>query len=97
MSHIRIDNQKAMKKWSPVLENMGVTGDRVEWMSEYAEFHSINENAYVNASNVAGMGGVVSAQPSLYAGQTIGNGTSFGNGGSPGSGDVEEVALKNHV
>ena len=93
MSHIRIDNQKAMKKWSPVLENMGVTGDRVEWMSEYAEFHSINENAYVNASNVAGMGSVVAAQPSLYAGQTIGNGSSFGNNGSPGSGDVGQNLL----
>jgi hypothetical protein len=93
MSHIRIDNQKAMKKWSPVLENMGVTGDRVEWMSEYAEFHSINENAYVNASNVGGMGGVIAAQPSLYAGQTIGNGLSFGNGGSPGSGDVGQNLL----
>jgi hypothetical protein len=58
MSHIRIDNAKATKKWAPVLENMGVTGDRVEWMAEYAEFHSINENAYVNAANVAGMGGV---------------------------------------
>jgi hypothetical protein len=59
MSQIRIDNQKAMKKWSPVLENMGVSAERLEWMSEYAEFHSINENAYVNASNVAGMGNVV--------------------------------------
>jgi hypothetical protein len=93
MSHIRIDNQKAMKKWSPVLENMGVTGDRVEWMSEYAEFHSINENAYVNASNVVGMGAVVAAQPSSYAGQTIGNGSSFGLGGSPGSGDVGQNLL----
>jgi hypothetical protein len=93
MSHIRIDNQKAMKKWSPVLENMGVTGDRVEWMSEYAEFHSINENAYVNGSNVAGMGAVVAAQPSGYAGQTIGNGSSFGLNGSPGSGDVGQNLL----
>ena len=92
MSHIRIDNQKAMKKWSPVLENMGVTGDRVEWMSEYAEFHSINENAYVNASNVAGMGGVVSAQPSLYAGQTV-NGTLAGAGTLTGSGDVGQNLL----
>ena len=59
MSHIRIDKSKAVKKWSPVLENMGVTGeDRLDWMSEYAEYHSINENAYVNASNVSGMGGV---------------------------------------
>jgi hypothetical protein len=56
-----------------VLENMGVTGERVDWMAEYAEFHSINENAYVNASNVSGMGAVIAAQPSALAGQTIGN------------------------
>lgn len=96
MSHIRIDNQKAMKKWSPVLENMGVTGDRVEWMSEYAEFHSINENAYVNASNVAGMGSVLAAQPSSYAGQTIGNGIqsgAYGPGSLAGSGDVGQNLL----
>jgi hypothetical protein len=96
MSHIRIDNQKAMKKWSPVLENMGVTGDRVEWMSEYAEFHSINENAYVNASNVAGMGSVLAAQPSAYAGQTIGNGIqsgAYGPGSLAGSGDVGQNLL----
>ena len=52
MSHIRIDKSKAIKKWAPVLENMGVAGERVEWMSEMAEYHSINENAYVNAANV---------------------------------------------
>ena len=39
-------------------------------MAEYAEFHSINENAYVNASNVAGMGGVLAAQPAAFSGQT---------------------------
>ncbi len=49
MSHIRIDKQKALKKWSPVLENMGVSEERLDWMSEMAEYHSINENAYVNA------------------------------------------------
>jgi hypothetical protein len=88
MSHIRIDKQKAIKKWSPVLENMGVTGDRVDWMSEYAEFHSINENAYVNASNVAGMGSVIAAQPSSLPGQTLGN---YANG--IGSGDVGQNLL----
>ena len=51
MSHIRIDKQKALKKWAPVLENMGVAGEeRLDWMSEYAEFHSINENAYANTA-----------------------------------------------
>lgn len=92
MSHIRIDNQKAMKKWAPVLENMGVSGERVEWMSEYAEFHSINENAYVNASNVAGLGSVVSAQPSGLPGTTLGTNWSS-NGGTLGSGDVGQNLL----
>jgi hypothetical protein len=94
MSHIRIDKAKATKKWAPVLENMGVTGDRVEWMAEYAEFHSINENAYVNASNVAGMGGVFAAQPSAFAGQT--NGGTLANAttlGTIGSGDVGQNLL----
>jgi len=95
MSHIRIDKSKALKKWAPVLENMGVTGeDRVEWMSEYAEFHSINENAYVNASNVSGMGGVFAAQPAAYAGQTIGGSlASTGVAGTIGSGDVGQNLL----
>jgi hypothetical protein len=91
MSHIRIDKSKALKKWAPVLENMGVIGeDRVEWMSEYAEFHSINENAYVNASNVSGMGGVIAAQPNALAGSTI-NGTLLN--GQVGSGDVGQNML----
>ena len=95
MSNIRIDKQKALKKWSPVLENMGVAGeDRLDWMSEYAEFHSINENAYVNA-NIAGMGSVASAQPSVYAGSNAYTSTStttnsFGN---LGSGDLGQNLL----
>jgi hypothetical protein len=95
MSHIRIDKAKATKKWAPVLENMGVTGDRVEWMAEYAEFHSINENAYVNASNVAGMGGVFAAQPSAYAGiTTTGQSLATANSvGTIGSGDVGQNLL----
>lgn len=92
MSHIRIDKQKAIKKWTPVLENMGVNGERVDWMAEYAEYHSINENAYVNASNVSGMGGVFAPQPSTLAGSTIGTNWSA-NGGLAGSGDVGQNLL----
>ena len=94
MSHIRIDKQKAVKKWSPVLENMGVTGERAEWMAEYAEFHSINENAYVNASNVGGMGAVVN--PTLGVNNLPGttNGSAWSNGGGiAGSGDVGQNLL----
>ena len=91
MSHIRIDKQKAVKKWGPVLENMGVSVDKVEWMSEMAEYHSINENAYANATT-AGMGGVVSAIPSTLAGAL--NGTAFSNNsGVAGSGDLGQNLL----
>ena len=88
MSHIRIDKAKATKKWAPVLENMGVTGERVEWMAEYAEFHSINENAYVNASNVAGMGQISNPVVSANPGQTLGL-----SGNQIGSGDVGQNLL----
>jgi len=100
MSNIRIDSQKALKKWSPVLENMGVTNeDRLNWMSEYAEYHTINENAYVNAAN-AGMGGVFSPMPSYLAGYNQQTGASLANGttvnsltGHLGSGDLGQNLL----
>jgi len=93
MSHIRIDKQKAVKKWSPVLENMGVTGERAEWMAEYAEFHSINENAYVNATNVAGMGAVLNPVVGSLAGNTLGGAYGAGVGAQAGNGDVGQNLL----
>lgn len=94
MSNIRIDKDKAFKKWSPVLENMGVRSEeRIDWMSEYAEIHSILENvAYANQGNVMGMGAVVSAQPSGFPGTTVGTNWS-GNGGTVGSGDYGQQLL----
>ena len=37
------DKQKIIDKWAPVLDKMGISGDRKDWMSEYAEAHEINE------------------------------------------------------
>lgn len=97
MSHIRIDKNKAVKKWGPVLENMGVTNEeRVDWLSEYAEFHSINENAYVNATT-AGMGPINSPQPGTLPG-LLGGGAGFGGQSQPGelrigSGDLGQNLL----
>ena len=88
---IRIDLNKANKKWAPVLENMGVAADRTEWMSEYAEYHSINENAYAN-QNIAGMGTVYGAQPSVLSGQLNALGNTPGTNGV-GSGDVGQNLL----
>ena len=95
MSNIRIDKTKALKKWGPVLENMGVQNEeRLDWMSEYAEYHSIFENAYSNAS-IAGMGPVVSPQPSVFAGNTLGVSNQYGysNQGNVGSGDLGQNLL----
>jgi hypothetical protein len=90
MSHIRIDKNKAIKKWSPVLENMGVTSDRFEWMSEMAEYHAINENAYANATT-AGMGAVVAPNPNSLAGN-LNLGNTIGTNGV-GSGDLGQNLL----
>jgi hypothetical protein len=96
MSHIRIDKQKAQNKWAPVLENMGVSTERFEWMSEMAEYQTINENAYVNATT-AGMGAVTSPQPGNLAG-LLGGGSGFGSqaaaaGLGVGSGDLGQNLL----
>jgi hypothetical protein len=37
------NNEDLVKKWAPILDSMGVTGSKAEWMSEYAEMHSNNE------------------------------------------------------
>jgi hypothetical protein len=87
MSQIKIDKQKAINKWKPVLENMGVAENRVEWMSEMAEFNQINENAYVNNANVMGMGSVLN--PVLG---TLPGSTTLG-GGVNGSGDIGQNLL----
>ena len=89
MSHIRIDKQKAVKKWAPVLENMGVTGDHIDWMAEYAEFHQINENAYANAFAPSGMGSVVAAQVGSIPGALVGPNYN----GTDGSGDLGQNLL----
>lgn len=36
--------EEALKKWAPIIESMGVTGSKADWMSQYVEMHSINEN-----------------------------------------------------
>jgi hypothetical protein len=66
---------------------MGVTGDKIEWLAEYAEYHQINENAYANATT-AGMGGVLAPQPSSLPGLLGGGGRGFGSSGGYLPGDI---------
>ena len=56
MRNIRIDEEKAEKKWSPVFSNMGYKGTKLRKMAAYCEIHSILENAYVCTQPGAGLG-----------------------------------------
>lgn len=97
MSQVKIDKVKALNKWSKVLEGMGVNTadtDKMEWMAEYSELHSIKENvAYVNQGNLAGMGNIVSPTVSPIPGQTVGLATSFNGSGDYGQ-QLLPVAMK---
>ena len=92
MSQVRIDLQKALNKWTPILENIGVNKEdreKYSWMAEYAEYHAINENAYLNAS-VGGLGAVLAPQVGTYPGTTIG--ANYGSS-NIGSGDLGQNLL----
>ena len=92
MSQVRIDLQKALNKWTPILENIGVNKEdreKYSWMAEYAEYHAINENAYLNAA-IGGMGAVLAPQVGTYPGTTIG--ANYGSS-NIGSGDLGQNLL----
>lgn len=89
-----IDNQKAIGKWKPVLENLGVQDTtKQKWMAEYAEMHSMNENvAYSTLGNMNGMGSVQAAQPAGTPGLVWGD-YAAGQPGGIGSGDIGQNLL----
>lgn len=37
-----------MKKWAPIIDSMGVTGSKADWLSQYAQMHSNNESIEEN-------------------------------------------------
>ena len=42
--------EDTIKKWAPILESIGMTGSKAEWMSEYVEMHSKNETKLSNTT-----------------------------------------------
>jgi len=91
-SQLVVDMDKAVKKWKPIVEKLGITNvERINELCEYAEMHAsaitagmVKENvAYANPANTAGMGAVsfpgVNATPGLM--------------GTAGSGDLGQTLL----
>ena len=87
--NFQVDRAKAEKKWSPILEALHVQDEvKREWMAEYAELHSMNENiSYATLGNVQGMGAVFAPQPSATPGSL------WGADATKGSGDVGQNLL----
>lgn len=91
-SQLVVDMNKAVTKWKPIVEKLGVTdAARINELCEYAEMHSsaiasgmVKENvAYANPSNTAGMGAV----------QFPGLSGTPGMPGASGSGDLGQTLL----
>lgn len=78
-----LNEQKIFETWSPIIEsNTGIKDrEKVNWLSKYCHYHSINENAaYATLGATPGMGGV-------STGNTLGSGASGFYSGTTGSGD----------
>ena len=93
-----VDKAKALKKWTPVLDNLGVNDiEKRTWMAEYAEMHQVNENvAYSQLGNLYGMGAVTAPIVGAVPGGTwTTDGSTYGTtlGGTKGSGDVAQNLL----
>ena len=87
--NFQVDKAKAVKKWNPILESLYVQDEtKKEWIAEYAELHSMNENiSYATLGNIQGMGAVIAPQPSAIPGSV------WGADATRGSGDVGQNLL----
>lgn len=52
----KTNKEETLKKWDSVLSGMGISEDKKEWMSQYAELHATNE--IVSASDT-----IITSQP----------------------------------
>ena len=76
-----LNQNEIYESWSPIIEGKTGITDRtkVEWLSKYCHFHSLNESAgsYNTLTALSGMGAVTPA--GNYSGGAADNGT-YGNG-----------------
>ena len=46
------NKEETLKKWDSILNNMKISEDKKEWMSQYAELHTTNEIVTVPDTNI---------------------------------------------
>ena len=47
----KLSKDDIINKWAPIIESVGITGSKANWMAEYAEMHSINEQNNIISQN----------------------------------------------
>lgn len=47
----KLSKDDIINKWAPIIESVGITGSKANWMAEYAEMHSINEQNNITSQN----------------------------------------------
>lgn len=45
------EKDKIKNKWAPIIDSMGVTGSKADWLSEYAKKHTENESMLTTDSD----------------------------------------------
>jgi len=63
--------EEILQKWAPIIESMGVTGSKADWMSQYVEMHSLNENTLQSSTQSVEMPSLLPIAKKIAA-QTIG-------------------------
>ena len=43
----QLNEAQIQAKWAPMLEEVGVTGPRANWVSKYAHFHALLKQRWV--------------------------------------------------
>jgi hypothetical protein len=50
---IQSNKDEIYKKWEPILDNIGLTGSKANWMAEYVEMHSKSESTDINENTLS--------------------------------------------
>jgi len=66
------ERERMMKKWAPIMEGIGLTGSKADWMSQYAQMHADNETAILDAATEQAKFPSVFPMATRIAAQTVG-------------------------
>jgi len=94
-----IDKESVMKKWAPIIDKFGLSDDKSDWLSQYAELHQKTESGNIYNPTSSNLESLILPVVMRVAAQTIGHDiVSVKPMSSPGGISSEELErIKNDV